>query len=56
MKLLGLGMFNMTFLIADVIYLVSGTIITFSQGDATKIKCKQFSIFGSQTNKFEIMK
>ena len=33
-------MSNMNFLIADVIYFVSSTKITFSQRDATKIKSK----------------
>ena len=37
----------MNFLIADVI---SGTVITFSQGSAAKIKSKQLSEFGSRTN------
>ena len=36
-------MSNMNFLIGDVIQFVSGTIITFSQGDASRIKSKQFS-------------
>ena len=48
-KLLGLGISNMNFLIADVIQFVSGTVITFSQGGAAKIKSKQFSKFGSRT-------
>ena len=43
-------MSNMNFLIADVTYFVSGTMITFSPGGATKIKFKQFSEFGSRTN------
>ena len=42
-------MSNMNFLTADVIQFVSGTIITFSQGDATKTKSKKFSEFGSWT-------
>ena len=37
------------FLIADVIKFVPGTMITFSQGGAAKIKSKQFSEFGSRT-------
>ena len=40
---------NMNFLIADDIQSVSGTMITFSQGGAAKIKSKQFSEFGSRT-------
>ena len=43
-------MSNMSFLIEDLIHFVSGTMITFSQGDGTKIKSKQFSEFGSQTD------
>ena len=39
----------MNFLTADVIWFVSGTAITFSQGGAAKIKSKQFSEFGSRT-------
>ena len=39
----------MNFLIADMIWFVSGTIITFSQGGTAKIKSKQFSEFGSWT-------
>ena len=42
-------MFNMNFLIADVILFLSKANITFSQRDATKIKSKQFPEFGSQT-------
>ena len=38
------------FLIADVIQFVSGTMITFSQRGAAKIKSNQFSEFGSRTN------
>ena len=34
---------NMNFLIADVIWFVSGTMVTFSQGGAAKVKSKQFS-------------
>ena len=45
-KLPRLGISNMNFLIADVI---SGTMITFPQRDAVKIKSKQFSEFGSRT-------
>ena len=45
-------MSNMNFLIADVILFVSGTMTTFSQGDGTKIKPKQFSEFGSRTIKW----
>ena len=44
-------MSNINFLIADVTYFVSGTMITFPQGGATKIKSEQFSEFGSQTIK-----
>ena len=40
----------MSFLIEDLIQFVSGTITNFSQGEGTKIKSKQFSKFGSQTN------
>ena len=39
----------MNILIADMIWFVSGTMITFSQGGAAKIESKQFSEFGSQT-------
>ena len=39
----------MNFLIADEIYFVFGTMITFSQRDATRIKPEQFSEFGSRT-------
>ena len=42
-------MSNINFLIADVILFLSDAKITFSQKDATKIKSKQFSDFGSQT-------
>ena len=42
-------MSNMNFLIADVIQFASGKRITFSQGDATKIKSKQFLEFGCRT-------
>ena len=42
-------MSNMNFLIVYVIQFVFGIMITFSQGDATKIKSKQFSEFGYQT-------
>ena len=42
-------MSNMNFLIADVISFVFGTIKTFSQENATKIKFKQFSEHGSWT-------
>ena len=42
-----LGMSNMNFLIADVIY------ITFSQGGGTKVKSKEFSEFGSRTIRTE---
>ena len=42
-KLPGLGISNMNFLIANVIYFVSSTMITFSQGGAAKLKSKQFS-------------
>ena len=41
----------MNFMIADVTYFVSGTMITFSQRGATKIKSEQFSEFGSRTNR-----
>ena len=40
---------NLNSVIAAVIQFVSGTMITFSQGDATKIKTKRFSDFGSRT-------
>ena len=40
----------MNILIADVTYYLSRTIITFSPGDVTKIKSKQFSEFGSWAN------
>ena len=49
-KLPGFGISNMNFRIANVILFVSGTTITFSQGGAAKVKSKQFSEFGSQTN------
>ena len=49
-KLPGLGISNMNFLIVDVIQFVSGTMITFSQGGAAKIKSKQLSEIGSRTN------
>ena len=42
-------MSNRNCLIADVISFVSGTMITFSQEGAAKIKSKQFSEFGSRT-------
>ena len=42
-------MFNMNFLIAYVIQFSSDTRITLSQGNATKIKFKQFSEFDSKT-------
>ena len=42
-------MFNMNFLIGDVILFLSDSKIIFSQRDATKIKYNQFSEFGSQT-------
>ena len=42
-------MSSMNFLIAGVIWFVSGTMITFSQGDAAKIKSKQLSEIGSRT-------
>ena len=45
-KLPELGISNMNFLIADVIKFASA-IMQFSQGDAAKIKSKQFSEFGS---------
>ena len=48
-KLLGLGMSNMNFLICRYDIFLSDTQINFSQGDATKIKSKQFSEFGSWT-------
>ena len=48
-KLPGLDISNMNFLIADVIWFVSGTMITFSQGGAAKNKSKQFSEFGFRT-------
>ena len=40
---------NMNFLIADVIKVLSGTKITFSEGHAIKTKSKQFSEFGPRT-------
>ena len=40
---------NRNFPIADVIHFVPFTITTFSQGDETKIKSKQFSVPGSRT-------
>ena len=49
-KLPGFGISKINFLIADVIWFVSGTIITFSQGGAAKIRSKQFSEFGFQTS------
>ena len=42
-------MSSMNFLIADVILFLSNTKINFLLRDATKIKSKQFSEFGSQT-------
>ena len=36
-------MFNMNFLIADVVWFVFGTMTTFSLGDATKVKSRNFS-------------
>ena len=50
-KLPGLGMSNMNFLIADVRKFVSGTVITFSQGGAAKIKSEELLEFGSQTTR-----
>ena len=44
-------MSNMNFLIADVMWILSDTKISYSQEDATKIRFKQFSEFGSQTDK-----
>ena len=41
----------MNVLIADVIQFVSGTMTSFSQGGATKIKSKQFLEFGFRTTK-----
>ena len=56
-KIPELGISSMNFLIADVIYLVSCTMITFSQGGAAKIKSKQFSEFGSRTTLlFQLLK
>ena len=49
-KLLGLGVSNMNFLIADVIQF--GTIVSFSKEDGAKIKSKQFLAFGSYTMYF----
>ena len=40
-------MSNINCLIAEVIYFLSDTKITFSEWDATKIKSTQFSQFGS---------
>ena len=42
-------MYNMNFLITDVIQHASGKIVSFSLGDATEIKSKQFSAFDSWT-------
>ena len=53
-KLPGLGKSNVNFLIADVTYFVSGTMITFSQGRAIKIKSEHFSEFRSQTSMHKI--
>ena len=44
-KLPGLGMSNMHFLIADVIYFLSDKKMTLSEGDATKIKSRQFWVW-----------
>ena len=44
-----IGMPSMNYLIADVIQFVSGTMTSFSRGDATKIKSMNFAEFGSQT-------
>ena len=41
----------MSFLTEDLIQFVFGTMTTFSQGDGTKINSRQFSEFGSQTDK-----
>ena len=46
-KLQELGMSNMNFFTTNVIQFVSGTITTFSQGDGTKAKSKQFSEFAT---------
>ena len=47
-------MSNVNFLILDVIYCVSGTMITsLSQEDAIKVKCKQFSEFCCGTKSLE---
>ena len=43
-RLLGLGISIMNFLIVDVIQFVFGTMITFSQGDGTKIKSSMIQI------------
>ena len=48
-KLPGLGISNMNFLIADVIWLVSCTNDNFLTKGAAKITSKQFSEFGSTT-------
>ena len=49
LKLLGLGLSNMSFLIEDLIQFVPGTMTPFLQGNGTKIRSNQFSEFGSQT-------
>ena len=51
-KVPGLGMYSTNFFIADVIQTLSDTKMTFSQGDATKVKSKQLSEFGSCTSVF----
>ena len=45
-----LGVSSMNFLI------VSGTMVSFSQGDGTEIKPKQFSAFGSRTKPLPMVK
>ena len=49
-KLPGLRIPNIN-LVADVIWFLSATMITFSQGGAAKIKSKQFSEFGSRSER-----
>ena len=51
-KLPGLGVSNINFLIADVTSFVFDTVITFSQGDLTKIKSEQFSEIVREPNTF----
>ena len=48
-KLPGFGIYNMNFLITEMIQFVSGKMRTFSQRGAAKLRSKQFSEFGSRT-------